>query len=424
MKLLNKSLVYTLSFFLGIIAIWSVIFYLDFIDEIRDSIDDGLDNNRLLIIERAHEDPTLLMQDHFRGNNFKITPVSENAAREMTTVYKDTSMYRLNEDENEPVRLLRSTFTLDGDYYQLTVISSLVEEDDLIEDMFWNMIWLFVALVLSVVIINNLILRRVWNPFYEILRLLKSFRIDSKDEWIEARTEIKEFKELQSAANTLIKHSRETFMAQKEFTENASHELQTPLAISLNKLELLLESEELKETNAQSVAEVIQIIQRLTRLNKSLLLLAKIENQQYTQSVPVSINELVEKYIADFSDFTGFKEVSISAKTDSPVTVNMDPTLANILISNLVKNALFHNVKKGEVRINFEQDRLVICNSGPGAALDKDQIFSRFQKIDQNAGSVGLGLSLCHAIADYYEFDLQYRFADGMHCFELKFRGI
>lgn len=421
MKLLNKSLIYTSSIFLAIIAVWSVVFYLDFIDEIRDSIDDGLDNNRLLIIEKAHQDSTLLMQNRFGGNNFKITPISKGTADEKTTVYKDTLMYRLNEDEHEPVRLLRSTFEQDGKNYQLTVISSLVEEDDLIEDMFWNMIWLFVALVLSVVIINNLILRRVWNPFYEILKRLKTFRIDSKDDLIQADTEIREFKELQLAANALIKHSRETFIAQKEFTENAAHELQTPLAISLNKLELLLESDELNADNAQSIAEVIQIIERLTRLNKSLLLLAKIENQQYTRTERISIPGLVEKYIADFSDFSEFKEVHVHTRSDIPLIVEMDGTLANILIANLVKNALFHNVNQGEVRIEYGNNHFRICNTGPGTALDRNQIFSRFQKTHQKSGSVGLGVSLCHAIARYYNFKISYKWADGMHCFEIEF---
>src|SRR5690606_20360683 len=140
MKLLNRSLIYLSIAFLLIIGIWAVIFYFNLKDEIRDSIDDGLDNSRLLILQKIATEPYLLLQDRFGGNNFEIHPLSRDKAIGFRDIYKDTVMYRLNEEDLEPVRILHTAFSHEDRYYRLKIISSLVEEDDLIEDSFWSVV--------------------------------------------------------------------------------------------------------------------------------------------------------------------------------------------------------------------------------------------------------------------------------------------
>lgn len=421
MKLLNKSLIYLSGSFLIIIAVWSIVFFIDLKDEIRDSIDDGLDNSRLLIIEKAGHDTSLLMQHEFGGNNFKIHSVSANDLKKQKTTYSDTLMYRLNEDELEPVRILHTVFVQDDRFYELSIISSMVEEDDLIEDAFWNLLWLFVILILSIIVVNNVVLRKVWNPFHEILYNLKTFDIDKDENPISVNTQIREFRDLQSASNTLINHSKEIFQTQKQFTENASHELQTPLAISMNKLELLLESGKLEISEANTVAEVLQIIERLTRLNKALLLLAKIENKQYINQERIDVNGLASRYLEDFQEFSDYKEIQIVISKNEPTLVFMDSSLANMLISNLIKNALFHNVKQGSIALNFSGSALEISNTGSDKALDKTRIFNRFQKGKTRNESNGLGLSICRAVCDYYEFEITYGFKEEKHSFKINF---
>lgn len=423
MKLLNKSLLYLTGAFLVIIGIWSVVFFIDLKDEIRNSIDDGLENSKLLIIDKAQTDTSLLAQNEFGGNNFKIERIAGYANPKQKAIYKDTLMYRLNEKELEPVRILHTVFEQNSTFYRLSVISSLVEEDDLIEDAFWNLLWLFIILIFSIFIINNVVLRKVWNPFHEILFRLKTFDINKEENHISVQTQIKEFRELQAASNTLIKHSRETFVAQKQFTENASHEMQTPLAIAMNKMELLLESGELEFKEANSVAEVLQIIERLTKLNKALLLLAKIENKQYPNREKVDVNGLVAKYINDFQDFSIYKEIRVEFLENEPTEVFMDTLLANMLFSNLVKNALFHTKRQGEVKLIFRGSGLEICNTGALEPLDPSKIFNRFHKENADQGSSGLGLSICRAICDYYGFSLKYVFVEQRHCFKLNFHS-
>ena len=424
MKLLNRSLLYLSVAFLLVISVWSVVFYLNLKDEIRDSIDDGLDNNRLLLIQNISDDPRLLDQREFGGNNFKIHPLAKASDLPVQDIYKDTLMYRLNENDLEPVRLLHTTFEYDNRHYRLTVISSLVEEDDLIEDAFWSVVWLFLILVSSIILINNLVLRQVWNPFYAILRRLKTYRLDKDETPINVATDTREFAELQKASNTLIDHAREAYSSQKQFTENAAHELQTPLATIANKLELLLESDSLTETDANVIAAVLHVTSRLSRLNTSLLLLAKIENKQFAAPQRLSINALAQDFISDFEEFTDFKKVQISTEEEAVLVVNMDTTLAGILISNLIRNAVFHNVKGGKIKLQFCQETFTICNTGRETALHPERIFNRFQKDSTHRQSTGLGLAICQAIGNYYGLPLHYRFEAGEHCFKVDFKKI
>lgn len=424
MKLLNRSLIYLSLTFLVIIGIWSVIFYFNLKDEIRDSIDDGLENNKLLIIQKVKTDPAMLLQNQFGGNNFEIQPISKQKALTIKDVYKDTLMYHVSEEELEPVRILHSAFQYQNEFYRLKIISSLVEEDDLLEDSFWSVLWLFLILVASVIIINNVILRKVWNPFYDILNRLKTYRLDSSETAINLPTKTVEFIELQKASNALIRHSREAYTSQKQFTENASHELQTPLAIITNKLELLLESENLHKADAQTIAEVINMVDRLTQLNKSLLLLAKIENKQFPDQSVISINKTGKENIANFEDFADYKNIRITIEEIENLEVNMDASLTNILISNLVKNAIFHNIQGGKIHLMFSKEEFSIYNTGKNTALADETIFNRFQKDALKTQSTGLGLAVCKAICDFYDLSITYTFEDNNHCFTVNFKNI
>lgn len=421
MKLLNRSLAYLSLAFLLIIGVWSVVFYYNLKDEIRDSIDDGLDNNRLLIIKKMQLDSTLLFQQEFGGNNFKIRPVSKRSALQFTDIYKDTLMYRVNEDDLEPVRILHSAFEFKGRFYSLSVISSLVEEDDLVEDAFWSVVWLFVILILTIAVVNNVVLRRVWNPFYDILAQLKAYRLSHESASINVPTNIKEFAELQKASNSLIEHSKETYLSQKQFIENASHELQTPLAIIINKLELLLESDNLNNSDANAIANVVSMAEKLSKLNKSLLLLAKIENRQFPNQELVCINSIGIEYKSNFQEFTNFKEIQITIEETAKLEVKMDSFLAEMLISNLLKNAIVHNTKGGTIRIQFTAEELTICNTGSGVALNPKTMFYRFQKDAAKNDSTGLGLAICKVICESYGISINYQFRDNQHCFTVNF---
>ena len=422
MRLLNQSLIYLSVPLLLIVSIWSVIFYINMLDEISDSIDDGLDNSKLLIIQRAASDSTILQKNNFNESNYAIQEITKTSAITIRDIYTDTTLYMQDEHDREPVRMLSTAFELKGKFYQLQVISSMVEEDDLIEDLFWSVVWLYLVMLTAMLFINKIALQKLWKPFYEILQQLKTFRLDSNEKAPGIKTNIKEFKALKTAVNTLTRHSIETYTHQKQFTENAAHELQTPLAIAAGKLELLLEKDDIKDTHAADIAQVLQIIERLARLNKSLLLLTKIENKQYTANQTISINKTVHQCINDLEDFIAYKNVNISFRETAQAEVEMDMALASILISNLIKNAVFHNTPNGLITIDVTQKIFTISNTGNEKALDPEKIFNRFYKHSTEQTSTGLGLAVVKAICTLYGFGLSYHY-NNTHCFEIRFKN-
>lgn len=415
MNLLNYTLKYLSIALLLVISIWAVLFYLNMIDEVQDSLDDGLENSKMLVIQRVEKDSGIIQRSGFSEHNYEIKEITEKTGLKFKDKYQDTLMYTLNEEDMEPFRMLTTVFNKDNKYYEMKVVSSTVEEDDLVRSLLYSLIWLYAAILISFFVINHLLLRKIWTPFYQLLSRLKAFRLD-KDEGIEtSSTEVKEFKELNVAVKSLVAQSVGTYGSQKQFIENAAHELQTPLAISLNRLELLAENEDLSDHHLEAIGQVIGTLQRLTRLNKTLLLLSKIENKQYGEVTLLSINTLMKTLIAEYEDFAELKSVQVYLEEEGLLEVAMNKDLAAILISNLLKNAITHNIAGGTVRVSIGSHGLMISNTGRAVALDPEKIFKRFKKDSTAQSSTGLGLAIAKAIIDLYGFDIQYSYTDQHH---------
>ena len=295
MKVLNYSTSYFAVILLILISIWAAIFYYAMLDEIYDSIDDGLDNQKGLIIQKVSTDSSILRKSNFEEGDYAITETSYQLAKDVTDVYVDTMMYMQNEKDFEPVRLLRTYFHHNGKYYQMQVVTSMVEEDDLTANLLYAMLWLYLGLVATIIILNNFLLKRIWSPFYHLLKQLKKFKLEKPADINVKQTRIDEFRLLNETVNRLLKSNINSYNSQKHFIENAAHELQTPLAISINKLEALAETNTLTEDQLKLLASALDNLERLTHLNKSLLLLSRIENKQFLAEEEISINELVKK---------------------------------------------------------------------------------------------------------------------------------
>ena len=425
MKLLNRSLLHLMSWLLLIVSLWSVVFYFNMLDEIKDSVDEELENYKRQIVSRAEKDSTILQQKTFDEGFFSVNPISKNEALNFKDTYEDTEIYAQDADDEapelEPVRVLTTVFEQNGNFYELKIFNNMVEEDDLVKELLWDVAGLYVLLIFSILVINNLVLQKLWKPFYELLHELKNYRLGAGKTFPKAETKTKEFADLQEAVTTLLNYSEKTYEQQKEFIGNASHELQTPLAIAISKLELLMERENFSENQAEKIAEILEIIERLVRLNKSLLLLTKIENKQFFDNKEISLNEIVAKNINDLEDIADFKEVKISSQENAQLSVNADSVLMNIIVSNLLRNAIFHNIKNGKVVVEISEHYLTVKNTGNLQSLAQEKIFTRFQKNKENQSGTGLGLAIVKAIAELYEFSVSYEFKGEMHEFKVKF---
>jgi len=406
---------------LGLISIWAVVFYYAMFEEIYDSIDDGLEHRKMLLISRASKDFSLLDKPQFDEYLFTINRVDYNDYRGFKDTYRDSVMFMVNEEDYEPVRLLESVFKNNDEYYKISVMTSMVEEDDQINNLLKYTIILYAVLVISILLLNNFFLRKVWKPFYKILDQLKGYQLEKKEPIHFKATKIEEFALLNESIEKLLSKTQHSYAKQKQFIENASHELQTPLGIAINKLELLLEKETLTDKQAEQLQEALENLERLTRLNRSLLLISRIENDQYQTREYVNLQAVIEKIILDFSDMAGHKNMRLIFDAEHPTIKNINPDLTYILFSNLIKNTIFHGKADSDVSMKLSSSEFVISNYSAIGSLKDKTIFERFQKIGNNANSTGLGLSIARSIAEKFGFSLRYHFQDDQHIFTLSF---
>jgi signal transduction histidine kinase len=420
MKLRNYTLRYLIIALLVVIAAWAGLFYAVILEEVYDNIDDGLKNSKLLIIREAQKNEALLNTPEFGINQFKITPLSQ-GDYDHKSHFVNTFEFMEYDDDNEPVRLLETVFEdAKGNPHLLTIRASMVEEDELLEDLLTALIALYAMLVISIALLNYVILRRAWKSFYTMLDRLKHFRLGTGNSFQAPPSPVEEFKVLGQELETMLKRNEEIYSSQKQFIENASHELQTPLAISLNRLELFTENNNLPESQMEEIGKISDTLNRLVRLNKSLLMLSKIENRQYAEEESIDFKELIAQLTEDFTDLAEYKDISITTDIVSPLHFTMNRGLAVTLISNLIKNAILHNHKGGTIHITVQHNSISISNTGNDKPLNSDAIFKRFYRQNLNENSTGLGLSIVSSITGTYGLSVTYNY-DGQHTFNITF---
>ncbi|WP_017259023.1 sensor histidine kinase [Pedobacter arcticus] len=411
MKLLNYTSKYLLILLVPLITIWAVIFYYALLDEIYDSLDDGLENQKVMVLEHPELIESAFENQNFKKGNHVIEKIGEQEYHNFEESYRDSLMYMQNEKDYEPVRVFESTFKDSGAYYKIKIITSMVEEDDLIKNLATYLIILYLLILISIVSLNNFVLRKIWKPFYSLIDQLKSFRIENETTLKINKTDIDEFELLNQTMEQLTEKSRKSYLNQKHFIENASHELQTPLAISINKLELFSEKNDLTEEQLKDVGFVLDNLARLTRLNKSLLLLSKIENQQFVEVERVDFESLVNHIAQDFEDLLLHKGTTLNIVVKNELQYQMNKDLAIIMLTNLMKNAIVHGVKQGTINIVILGKQLILSNYGVNHALDDDKLFSRFEKMNTDSRSTGLGLAIAKAITQKYQLQLNYTYS-------------
>ena len=404
-----------------LMAVWGVLFYYAIIDEVVDETDDTLENYGEILMESALHDPSILETEGSLMSFYKFTPISEEEGRHYRQVFYDATVYIELEDEDEPVRVMCTAFRMpDGQYYELKLMISILERDDMVEAMLWYLGALFLLFLICTSIGIQLVLKGVFRPLHRLLDWLHCIQPGKEVPPLDNPTKIREFRQLSDAALDMGNRSYKAYEEQKQFIENASHELQTPLAIVRGKVELLAESEGMTEQQMEQLDEIYATLGRAVKLNKSLLLLSRIENGQYTEMEDVSVDEILDELLPDLMDIYEHKQVRLIRKREEqPFMIRCNHSLAQILVSNLVKNSLLHNREEGELQVLTTPTSLVIKNTGD-VPLDGEKLFRRFYHgMDGKKDSTGLGLAIARSIALSSSLKLTYEWQDGMHTFRL-----
>lgn len=406
-----------------VMAIWALLFYAILMDEVYDNIDDGLKNQKIEIIREAYDDPKILENTkEFGINQFRILPTEGEINDLDKNHFSKELIYMPYDEEDEPYRVLKTGFySKEGKSYLLEIRTSTVEEDDYLINLAISLGVLYIVIILSILIINHLVLSKAWKPFNETLMHLSQYKFGNATSFHTIRTEVKEFEELNRHIAEMISKNEQVFEGQKRFLENASHELQTPLAVTINKLELILSDEELNELQVKKIAEAKDALHRMVSLNRSLLMLSRIENNQFSTLEVVNFNVLIKSLISELEDIASFKEVQIVLIEDGDFVLEFNANMARILLSNLMRNAIKYNIAEGEVVITVSSNGIIITNDSISGALNPHYIFERFYKGQQDNQSNGLGLSIVKSIIEKQSnLDLLYKYESGKHMFTLQ----
>lgn len=420
MKLILRIALRLSAVLLPLLALWAGLFYYALMGRIREETDDALWDYSELIIQRMLGGERLPQLNEGSNNSYSITPVdSLYVSAHLRLEYYDAEVYIPEKEETEPARVMTTLFQdEDGLYYELKVATPTFEKDELLATIFGWVVFLYLVLLVTVIGITILVFHRSMRPLYDLLKWLDDYRPGGKNRPVPNRTRIEEFRRLNLAAQQAVDRSEALYQQQKQFIGNASHELQTPLAVLSGRMEWLLDHTELTEEQMGEVLQMQRTLKRLSRLNKTLLLLTKIDNHQFPESTTVDIASLVREQQELYCEIFSARDIHWSLSLPESFPVQMNESLASVLVTNLMKNACLHSEPGAEVQVRLENRTLTVSN--PGAApLDQEQVFKRFYQGAKKEGSTGLGLALVKAVADYYGLPIAYRFLDGKNCFSV-----
>ena len=334
---------------------------------------------------------------------------------------KTEKIYQKEDNEYELYRLLFFSVTVSGKNYNVYISQSQEETEDLMQIIASITLSLVMLLVFILFIVNRFILNKLWHPFNTTLAKLKEFNISQNQKLHLNTTNINEFIELNNVVTNMNDRVVREYNALKSFTENASHEIQTPLAIVNTKLELLIQSENFTAVQMQDIQTIHNEISRLSKLNQSLLLLTKIDNHQFEEKEKIDIVKIINNLLNNYEELFTAKKISLIKEIDTSVFIFMNETMAQVLISNLITNAIKHNIDNGSINIFLNKTYLLITNTGTALQHDPINMFERFKKDKIHSDSLGLGLSIVKKICDRYNFSVNYEYDKKLHCLKIVF---
>ncbi len=313
---------------------------------------------------------------------------------------------------------LVSYFDLSGDVYSLTVESNIEESYETIAAITAVTVLFFIVLLVGFIKLNKTISAKLWKPFYQTLEKIKAFDLNQQQTISFEKTDITEFEVMNTSINKLIESNVMVFKQQKEFTENASHELQTPLAVIQGKLDLLIQNKDITAEQSIIIEETNNALSRISRINKNLLLLAKIENQQFLKTEQINIAEPLQEILELLSDM--LEDKSLKLDLGSECFVESNRLLVEIMLTNLLINSIRHTESKAQINITLKKDFLLISNTG-SSTLKTEKLFKRFTSASSQAPGSGLGLSIVNEICKRYKWEIRYDYINNLHSFTIKF---
>jgi signal transduction histidine kinase len=313
-----------------------------------------------------------------------------------------------------------SSYKIAGNHYYISAHNFIAEPDEILEGILASLGFTLVILLAFVTLASRQMSTQLLSNFNRTLKIIQNFTLKQNHPIKLTDTKIKEFKELNRFLEKMTNKALDDYRSLKEFSENASHELQTPLAIMRGKLELLLDTN-IDERQAALIEGIQDAVQKLASVNQSLILLTRLENQEYHLNHKINFTEVVENGINAFKELIEMKSIKITTDIQPAVYVNLHPVLADILFTNLLSNAIRHNQPSGSINVFLSSSGLTVKNSGDPPKIRTNELFQRFKKEKQSGESTGLGLAIVKQICEASGFNVSYEFSGGQHILKIVF---
>jgi len=383
-----------------------------------DSVDESLINQKELMLNELRAQK----KTHLPFNNELLSLKKVSKAKTINSSFHNVRLFSRGENEVIPFRQYRTIVTIKNQSYILTIRKSLLEHDDLIITILLTEVLLIILLFIGFYFVNNRILYQLWEPFYQTLNNIKKYNLTSGGSQVSfPNTEIQEFQDLNKEMNRMISKIHKDYVNLKEFTENASHELQTPLSVIKSKIELLMQGEHDQIDQMKLISDAYDAVGKLAKLNQALLLLAKIENNQYPKYEPIDFSQLLQNKVAVYEDIAELKQLDFKVGIQDHVILQMNNYLAEVLLNNLLSNSIKHNYEGGDIQYILTDQSLIVANTGQEPEIKIEKLFNRFQKASTNRDSIGLGLAIVKAICDLYHFKISYLYKEELHTIRIDF---
>jgi signal transduction histidine kinase len=411
MKLLGRILQYQIITSLCVLALGAGLFFLSVRYLIDEEVNKELMRSKTKVSWQLRHIDTLPVYILQLGDSLQLQEVPYPGRM----LLRERNLLNKSENELQPYRELIFYEKVEGQWYKVTISKLLVQRQQLMQAVVMTVTFIVALLLISLLLLNSWLSERLWRPFYKTLRALDHYQLEKHEVLEFSKTRTLEFEQLNLSLTRFTERLAGTYQNLKEFTENASHEIQTPLAVILSKIEGLFQDETLKENQLMALSEISEAANRLSRLNQALLLLTKIENRQFLAgSEPVNLLPIVQRKLRDLEDLIEQRKIAI--KTDlEPTGPVMHPALAEVLVNNLLINAIRYNVEEGSIFISLAPGRFMVRNTGSATRVDPKQMFERFKKESTNSASLGLGLALAKTICQVNGQTLTYETEENLH---------
>lgn len=403
--------------FLVLLVLFFWAFYFILHITVEQNIDEILSNRRNNVIELFQAKDGKVPADEFGFTDFRM----ETSSMPMQDLYADTLIFEKTDQEFDEYRKLTSTFEFKGKLYKLEIVKAHLETEEIISTIVLSLALTFLLMLGVFYFTTRYFSAKLWQPFHDTLSKLKMFEIEKSSKLVLSDSSVEEFNILNKSILELTERTQNAFLNQKQFTENASHEMQTPLAVIQSQLEMWIGDPAMTEVQSEKIRILLDAIQRLSKLNKTLLLLAKIDIQQFPDRENNDLRLLVEKILSYFEGHQENLQIDLTLNLEETVFIEANATLLDVLLTNLIKNAFLHTNKEGMIHIRTSQSGFEIRNSPGGEALFPDRLFQRFSKQSTNKESWGLGLAIAKKICDVNGWSLEYKFQGTEHVFIVSF---